>query len=65
MRASRSPALIVAVPRPSSAQRAEASVVCPLCLAGATAYAAPGACPVDPSADRTATIVCLHIIFSS
>ena len=41
MRACRSPPLIAAVPRPSSAPYAEASVVCCFCLAGATAYAAP------------------------
>jgi hypothetical protein len=36
-----SPTHIVAVPRPSSALVAEASIVCSFCLAGATAYAAP------------------------
>ncbi len=41
MRACRSPPLIAAVPRPSSAPYAEASVVCCFCLAGTTAYAAP------------------------
>ncbi len=43
MPASGSPTHIVAMQRPSSAHITEASVVCPLCLAGATACAAPGA----------------------
>ena len=43
LRASRSPTLIVAVPRPSSAHSAEASIVCSFCLAGATTGAASDA----------------------